>query len=204
MITASAIRAALALYDGWTYAPKGDDGVRRTFYPAESRMLANYLPQAGPRHTDCCTYVEGIALAAAWRSGVTEPWSKDRHARAMINDPTQAEALKWLRARKPGDTPEHTARMIALHGLPDELIDAGLAVDAVSQDYSPAVGDWWAGQLWERDWSSGHTVLVEGRDESVIVYEASKSAGKVIAREVTPWPIPGWGWYRWARLLVEQ
>ncbi len=203
MIAASAIRAALALYDGWTYAPKGDDGVRRTYYPAASRVLANYLPQAGPRHTDCCTYAEGVVLAAAAASGTAAPWSEDRHQRAMINDRAQVRALKWLRARKPGNTPEHTARMIALHGLPDELIDAGLAEAEAANDYSPDVGAWWVGQLWERDWSSGHTVLVEGKDESVIVHEASKSAGRVITREVTPWPIPGWGWYRWARLLVE-
>jgi hypothetical protein len=203
VITAPAIRAALALYDGWTYAPAAGD-VRRCFYPLQSRKLAMYLPQAGPLHTDCTCYVEGVVLAAA--ADTRTQWGRMRHRRAMISTPEQAKALTWLRTHTvprhaEGDA-EHRAACQQLHGLPDELIAAGLAEAEAANDYSPDVGDWWVGQLWERDWSSGHTVLIEGRDESVIVHEASRSAGRVITREVSAWPLPGWYWQRWARLLV--
>lgn len=206
MVSDRDLRAALALFDGWTYAP-AVRGQRRCFYPAQSRVRALYLPQAGPLHTDCCCYVEGVVLAAAGLDG--PQWGRARHRRAVVAAPEQAEALRWLQRhvtpRDFGDV-AHQAHVERLYGLPDELSAVGLAdvvVDTFGQLPRPVPGEWWVGQLWERDWSSGHAVLVEGRAEGVAIHEASQSAGRVITRAVTTWPLGSHYWQRWARLRVE-
>ena len=141
VITADALREQLGLYLGWGYSP-GDPR-----YPCA--LPGVRLPQSPPRQTNCCAFVEGLAVGAAVRSGADPGWSLARHKRAMIYDPADRA------------------------GPVEVLTAAGLA-DPVAVDRPPPV--WSICQGWRGP--RGHTFAIgDVEGDAVAIIEANRGYG---------------------------
>lgn len=147
MITLQALQEQLALYRGWIYShdasyPSALPGVRGL----------RLSPPSDKRQCDCCTFVEGLVIGAAVRSGAAVEWSQHFHARAMV---AQLPRDQW--------------------GPVEALVDAGLATPLEAGALPPP---WSVLQGWRG--SRGHTFVVADSDAdlgNVLVLEANSAYG---------------------------
>lgn len=191
MIPLPALKRALASYDGWLYAPKGEGGTRDCRYAIP---FAPWTAPPLPRHTDCVTFVAGVVLGACELAEVLVDWPLDRHRKAMVSHPLQGDAL--VRARR-GD---REAGDRHLFGLPDALAEAGLATLVPPGVVPPS---WTVLQSWSTGWRKGHAILIgEVSGRTIEIHEASEKAGRVITRTAR-WPL-AWTHQRAVALRVDQ
>jgi len=141
VITTEALAAQLEMYLGWRYSP-GDPR-----YPHP--LPGVRLPRSPPAQTNCCAFVEGVAVGAAVRSGIGVPWGLAAHQRAMLQDP------------------DHRQSPVEV------LVDAGIA-DRWPDDRVPP--PWSVCQGWRGH--RGHTFLIaDVQVDRVLILEANRGYG---------------------------